>query len=120
MEVTVENDYVTSYALIGSIEGGIEVDAPEDLEYFQDHFESYKLVNNTLVYDASAETHFEYVRLQQEIRELRQQECFSVIDRSKLWYDTLTDSQLQELRIWYDLWLKATDTLIIPEKPTWL
>lgn len=54
------------------------------------------------------------------LRERRQRECFSIIDRSKLWYDRLTKEQLAELQAWYNAWLNVTETMQIPEKPSWL
>lgn len=55
------------------------------------------------------------------LRNRRQIECFDIIDnRSKLWYDRLTAEQLKELNIWYDSWLKVTQTKIVPVKPEWL
>ena len=54
------------------------------------------------------------------LRERREEECFSIINRGKLWYDTLTQEQLQELNIWYELWLDVTTTLVVPLKPKWL
>ena len=60
---------------------------------------------------------------EQELEELRQQrevECFSVINRGQLWYNTLTAKQFDELQVWYKAWLDVTETKIIPEKPTWL
>lgn len=71
----------------------------------------------------------EYYLLQKEyennqelngLREIREQECFSVINRGSLWYDPLTDSQKEELKIWYNAWLDVTETKIVPEKPKWL
>jgi hypothetical protein len=32
----------------------------------------------------------------------------------------LTDTQKQELQVWYQAWLNVTDTLIEPVKPAWL
>lgn len=58
-----------------------------------------------------------------EVEKLRQQreiECFPIINRGKLWYDTLTDRQLNELDVWYHQWLDVTKIKIIPDKPTWL
>lgn len=54
------------------------------------------------------------------LRMQREQECFSVINRGTLWYDTLTDEQKEELKTWYNAWLKVTETRIIPETPKWL
>lgn len=46
--------------------------------------------------------------------------CFSIINRGKLWYDSLTPQQLEELKEWYEKWLNVTETLVIPTKPAWL
>jgi hypothetical protein len=54
------------------------------------------------------------------VRKKRIVECFSVINRGPLWYDTLTESQKQELKIWYKQWLDVTINLSEPVKPKWL
>lgn len=54
------------------------------------------------------------------IRDRRAKECFPIINRGKLWYDKLTPEQFNELSIWYQAWLDATETSKIPEKPEWL
>lgn len=56
----------------------------------------------------------------EDLRTQRQEECFSIINRGKLWYDTLTEEQLNELNNWYNAWLNVTETEIIPIKPTWI
>ena len=56
----------------------------------------------------------------EELRMKREQECFSIINRGKLWYDTLTPEQLAELQKWYTSWLDVTETLEEPIKPEWL
>ena len=54
------------------------------------------------------------------LRGYRNEVCFTIINRGKIWYDTLTEEQIEELRIWYNAWLDVTNTNIIPEKPEWL
>lgn len=55
------------------------------------------------------------------IRERRNIECFGVIDnRSPLWFNHLSEDRKQELNVWYEAWLSATETKIIPEKLEWL
>jgi hypothetical protein len=54
------------------------------------------------------------------LRERRVTECFSIINRGKLWYDCLTVEQLAELKSWYWKWLNVTETLVVPDKPKWL
>ena len=55
-----------------------------------------------------------------ELRRRREVECFAIINRGQLWYNTLTEEQMNELKEWYIAWLNVTDTLIIPNKPSWL
>lgn len=56
----------------------------------------------------------------EELRARREQECFTIINRGSLWYDTLTPEQLAELQKWYTSWLDVTETLEEPIKPEWL
>lgn len=56
----------------------------------------------------------------EKIRVRRENECFKICDRSIFWYESLTQSQLEELKNWRNAWLDATTTLVIPEKPEWL
>lgn len=55
-----------------------------------------------------------------QLRYQREIECFPIINRGKLWYDNLTESQLAELNEWYNAWLNVTDSKVIPQKPSWL
>lgn len=55
-----------------------------------------------------------------QLRYQREEECFLIINRGQLWYDTLTEEQLADLQAWYKAWLDVTETKTIPEKPTWL
>ncbi len=55
-----------------------------------------------------------------ELREKRDVECFSIINRGKLWYDTLTSEQIEELNEWYRAWLDVTTTLVEPKRPEWI
>lgn len=55
------------------------------------------------------------------IRLRRDVECFNLIDnRSQLWFSHLSEERKQEINAWYEAWLSATETKIIPEKPEWL
>ena len=54
------------------------------------------------------------------LRERREKECFSVINRGKLWYDRLTKEQLSELEAWYQKWLDVTKTMNTPVAPKWI
>lgn len=72
----------------------------------------WKLINGKL-------TLVDYITIA-DIRNLRDNECFSVINRGILWYELLTEQQKVELKKWYNAWLDATDTMVIPKKPSWL
>ena len=56
----------------------------------------------------------------EKLRVKRNDECFSIINRGKLWYNTLTAEQLLELENWYKLWLDVTQSKIEPKKPEFL
>lgn len=68
------------------------------------------------------------------LRSRRKFECFEIVNRGVLWYNTLTEEQRLELDKWYKEWLDITDTFrteyeknpdleidnIIPTTPSWL
>lgn len=54
------------------------------------------------------------------IRERRVVECFTVINRGFLWYNRLNNKQLNELDEWYQKWLDAPKTGVIPAAPEWI
>ena len=56
----------------------------------------------------------------EQLRQQREVECFSIINRGQLWYNNLTAEQYDELQVWYRTWLDVTETKIIPNKPEWL
>ncbi len=58
--------------------------------------------------------------IKDNFRQQREVECFPIINRGQLWYDGLTEEQKIELKKWYQAWLNVTETLEIPEKPSWL
>ena len=62
-------------------------------------------------------TNEEYIH---NLRVERERECFPIINRGQLWYDTLNEQQMNELKQWYINWLDVTDTLVVPNKPNWL
>lgn len=115
-----EQGYVESYALVGTINNGIDVTVPSDLGHFKEHYQAYKAVNNSLTFDYQKEEVIELEERIEELRDMREKECFSYVDRSQFWYDSLSQIQLDELHTWYDAWLNVTETMIIPERPTWL
>lgn len=53
------------------------------------------------------------------IRYRRVKECFEIVDRP-LWLESLTEKQRAEIKAWYQSWLDAPDTLVVPEKPSFI
>ena len=80
----------------------------------------YDPENKTLIYEESRKPAVEIINKQRDIRELREQICFPYINRGELWYNKLTAEQKEEYDEWYQAWLDAPQTLVIPEKPLWL
>lgn len=117
---TDENGYVKSYAFIGDFIDSIEVAEPENTEYFESNFDAYCVRDGTLVFDETKSNIVQKEKAENEYRQKREKECFSVINRGLLWYETLTIKQKAELGIWYKAWLDGTETLTVPKKPTWL
>lgn len=55
-----------------------------------------------------------------ELRALRKEKCFPVINRGMMWYNRLTAEQEIELFDWYNAWLDVTETLKVPKTPEWV
>lgn len=55
-----------------------------------------------------------------KIRARRAAECFPIVNRGVLWYKKLTEAQRQELSEWYEAWLDAPQTGILPQTLTWI
>jgi hypothetical protein len=117
-----EQGYVDSYALIGTFgEQSIEVAEPENLEDFENNYDSYYLSkSNTLVKSDDKQKEIEDQRELSVLRSQREKVCFSYINRGELWYSKLTLEQKEELDTWYQAWLDVTDTKVVPETPDWL
>ena len=66
----------------------------------------------------------ETVQTEDELKDLyrvrRENECFTVINRGKAWYNLLSAEQEKELAEWYYKWLNVTETMEIPTAPSWL
>lgn len=120
MKVTFdENGYVNGWCMVGD-NGGDEYDPPEDFDRFHDCFESFKLADGKLVFDSEKDDANRLESEKASLRERREKECFSVVNRGWIWYSTLTLSQWRELRTWYIAWLKVTETMTPPERPSWV
>ena len=93
-----ENGFVVAYAIIGDLNGGIKVPDPEDIDHFESHFPAYLVRDGTATFDNERNTLLEQEQLKEAFRQRREQECFSVINRGQLWYESITLPQLLELR----------------------
>lgn len=128
-----ENGYITEWAMCPANESGhvvlpdgvevpdfIDQEDKEILNTFYDEYGSYHMVDGILTRDENKMTEIRRNRQVNGLRHRREKECFNVINRSSLWYGTLTDEQKSELQSWYQEWLDVTDTLVVPTKPEWL
>ncbi len=115
-----ENGFILSYALVGELINGIELPDPEDIAHFEEHFTAYKVRDGTAVFDSEQDDAIEMESKKADLRDRREKECFSVINRGQLWYEGVSLTQLLELRQWYKAWLNVTETMVVPEKPVWL
>lgn len=78
----------------------------------------FDLENNCVVdYDNTID---EIIKKKKDLRLRRQIICFPIINRGQLWYDTLTNAQKNELKVWYKEWLDVTETMEEPEFPEFL
>ena len=89
----------------------IAIDYPNYQDYNEISEEQFNLLQKGFDYENPTKDMF---------RSLRERDCFPIINRGQLWYQTLTEDQLIELNKWYKDWLDVTKTLVIPTKPSWL
>lgn len=115
-----ENGYVESYALVGNLVGGIEVPDPENIEHFETHYEAYGFADGRVSFNDVWQTMLDKEKAVDEIRNRREKECFPIVNRGQLWYYKLSKKKKEELEQWYQAWLDATNTGVVPEKLAWL
>ena len=115
-----DQGYVVSYALEGELLDAVEAAEPSDLSHFEEHFTAYQVRDGIMVFDDAQAAAEQAEAAKGAYRKRREVECFPVINRGQLWYDTLTEGQKSELSAWYQAWLDGTNTQTIPEKPEWL
>ena len=125
LQVDVEG-YITAVAQ-EAFEGHMETNMT--MEEFMERYSGedvtdgrHKFYNGEIVSDEGTERSClaYYETLKTELRDRREKECFSVVNRGQVWYDTLSEEQRAELAAWYLSWLNVTETLELPEKPVWL
>lgn len=114
------NGYINNFATVGNILDSTEIEPPADLNHFENNYRAYCIKDGALFFDEEQATAIQKEEENEQLRVERDAECFSVINRGWLWYDTLTEKQTKELRKWYKDWLDVTDTRKKPDKPSWL
>lgn len=116
-----ENNYVIAYATIGDMAGSIKANLlDESLAHFESNFKSYYCINSTLFFDELKDTINKKDEEKMQLRILRERLCFPIVNRGRLWYEFLSEEQVNELKAWYHAWLDVTETLSMPETPQWL
>ena len=121
MQIKIDDQgYISEFAIVGELIGdSIEVDTPDDPDFML-KYGSYKYENGKLLYDVNKNDVIAHEKYLTELREMREKECFKIINRGILWYNTLTEDQVAELGQWYQAWLDVTDTLVVPTTPEWI
>ena len=112
--------YIDNFALEGNMVDSTEINLPDNIEHFLQHYNAYRIKNGTLFFDEDQDKAIQFEAENEQLRDERNTECFSVINRGWLWYDSLSENQTKELRKWYQDWLDVTATHKKPEKPSWL
>ena len=121
MQVLCDNrGFVLSFAFVGNLVDSIEVPDPDDLDLFMHQFYAFQLHEGKLVYNEAEYENHVTEEQKEEFRHRREIECFSIINRGQLWYETISLQQIIELRKWYKAWLNVTETMVVPETPSWL
>ena len=90
-----ENNYVNGWCMVGD-NGGVDVEPPEDLDGFMECFTGYKVVDGNLVLDEEKDASDKLDARREELRNIREVECFPVINRGWFWYLSLTLAQWRE------------------------
>lgn len=112
--------------LYGNVEAASEIKFDDTYELAD---EEYDVGFDGKIYPTSEMQSADYIARKAEfdnnmrlsnIRLQRETECFSVINRGELWYQRLTLDQKTELAAWYQAWLDAPQTGIVPQNLNWI
>lgn len=115
-----DQGFIDSFATIGNILESTEIEAPTDLDHFERNYRSYRVKDGRLFFDEEKAVVIQTEEENEQLRVERDKECFAIINRGWLWYDTLSEKQTKELRKWYQDWLDVTATRRKPDRPSWL
>jgi hypothetical protein len=114
------NNYITGYATVGGIVGGVE--APDTLleQIDPEKIGYYTYIGGVVTFDETKYNANVAETAKKAIRERRATECFPIINRGRPWYDLWTPQQYTDLKNWYTAWLDAPQTGVIPTRPPFL
>ena len=120
-----EQNFVIQYSYVTNdniMPGAMRIEVADDFDTinFNENYQSYQYINEQLILNTYKLNFLQKQKSQDIIRDRRVYECFNIIDRSPLWYASLTEQQMIELQQWYEAWLDAPKTGIIPSMPYWL
>lgn len=115
-----EDNYVVGYAMVGGVVGGVEV-----MDSMLDQIEPSKIgfytyVDGVITLDQERYTASIIDTSKDVIRERRGAECFQIINRGRPWYDLWTAPQYTSIKTWYQGWLDAPASGVIPVRPLFL
>lgn len=121
MLAMLKDGYIAQWICDGeTLPGGVKTSEPADEEDFLANFAAYKVVDGVLVRDDDAVATLDRQRALDDLRRRREEECFAIVNRGKVWYDTLTAEQMAQLTTWYKAWLDAPETGVAPETPAFV
>lgn len=116
-----ENGYIKNFVICGeSPNCTLEVDYPSQFMERMEFAQAWKYDGEKLVFDETRANELKLERQKDEIRWQRQNQCFPIINRGQLWYSRFSNSELEMLKEWYQEWLDAPETMVVPERPEWL
>lgn len=121
MQIQLVDGYITGYSTFG---GGLSgcIEAPDDaLDGINEaHLSCYRWTGTAAELDEDKLAAVTAAEAAAEIRTRREAECFPVINRGQAWYALLTPEQADGLAAWYQAWLDAPETGIVPEPLEWI
>jgi hypothetical protein len=122
MHLQIIDGYITGWAVRGFFEEGVEVsdDALEGLDADALAKGCYRWEREVAVLDGEKLRAVQAASRAGEIRAQRIVECWPIVNRGPGWYARLTDEQRAELDAWYQAWLDAPATGIVPNPLEWL
>lgn len=125
LEIRKKDNLIVGYITLGNPVATeeydiIEIDLKEEdlpKEWFYN-----KYINGKFILDEEYKKNDLDIKLLTDIRFRRETECFEIVNRGTAWYNIFvnTPERQKEFNNWYQAWLNAPETRIIPVKPDWI